>query len=311
MLEVSAAISRRVLPRLAQDVPVEGGLRQWLMTGAYYIDGKSTNETIVLTSVSLGQLTPYLAFDYERFALSSFESARYCGPEETRRKALGWPLLKIYYAAFFAAHAVLRATGHAVLRIDASYARQLTYIASAYDPNLRFASGSYSARIHQSSDLSFTLTLQRLNEAGAHEQLWQYFYKFLAELQNAVVESEEPNSTATVAEILAIQSQLSALGSGGGTWLSVLRNQINYQHLYGVWFPYDVSRRDAETFARIRRTPSSGIRLDSDPKAEPIVSFTSCCSVIAAINIEVSETLRKRPDVGRFQRLWNRLSSEA
>jgi hypothetical protein len=312
MLNVSAALSRRLLPQLVEEPPRPEGLRTWLEKGSFFIDEKSGPENLHLKNITLTELIPYLAHDYERFALSSFESLLFCSPEYNRPKAVGWPLLKIYYSAFFGAHAIMRATGNAILRIETRQAKRISEIASIFSPTLTITAGVYYFRMIQNIDNSIDVQLNKIADSGgAHDQFWKQFYSFLSTVTTKISENNEPDASAIVREIFEIQRLLSDNSRlPSGTWLSATRNNINYQHRHGVWFPYKLQAEASRSVSQVKLRDSLSIRLDYDTSYDPIQAFCACCHVIATISIDLSAILGKRTKNRRFIRLWNRLKSE-
>ena len=313
MLAFSAALIRRLLPHLSEDVPRLDGLRTWMENGSFYLGFGRTSDEILLQDVGLTELIPFISHDYERFALSSRESLVFCTPEATRPKAVGWPAAQLYYSAFFAAHAIMRATGQAVFRVEKSQAIRMSQIASLYVPNLKIAAGTYCSRLIQRPGLSVDMSLVELPEGGgAHDQFWKSFYIFIGELTAEVSARNEPEATTVLGETSELQSILSANGFKGGTWLSSIRNQIMYQHKYGVWFPFQKSESEAvEYMRRPEIRDSSSIRRDHNTSKDPLLAFFACCHLIAAINRDLAKALCQRGKTQRFKQLWRRLESGA
>jgi hypothetical protein len=43
-------------------------------------------------------------------------------------------------------------------------------------------------------------------------------------------------------------------GATAGTWLSQMRNRINYQHEFGVWFPFGASQSEVSYVGDLGKT---------------------------------------------------------
>lgn len=310
MLEASIAIARRMLPTTGVEIPRQGGMRTWLEDGSFFIEVDGPAQVIYLKGASLSEIGPFLSWDYERFALSSLESYIYCNIGTARPKALNWPLLKAYYSAFFAAHALMRATGRGVIRLEAKHAKQLSELASLFAADIHVTAGTFEFQLHQSDDHLQSVALKRLPDTGgAHEQSWRRFFIFLSELSEEVASNNEPESTTIVAEISDIKTLLASNGLSGGTWLSLIRNQINYQHQFGVWFPYSASFGHVYAVDPLNRTRSSTIRRDFSASRDPLNAFSAACQLIAAMNNDVAEMLSRKISAKRFKRLWERLET--
>lgn len=311
MLDLSAALIRRLLPELTEEPPRVEGFRTWIETGSFYVSVGSSPDSIVLNNIALTEFVPYVSYDYERFALSSLESLLFCNPEAKRPKAIGWPIAKIYYSAFFGAHAIMRATGHGVLRVENAQASRISKLISIFVPNFQIGSGTYYSRILQNLGSSPDVSLVRIADTGgAHDQFWRSFYNFLAGIMTEVSTNNEPNATAAVSEASEIRDTLAANGFNTGTWLSAVRNQITYQHKHGVWFPFYSSPTEAvKHVRRIGIRDSSTIRRDYNAAKEPLQAFCACCQLIAAINIDLANAICERNNTRRFSQLWTRLKS--
>lgn len=166
MLALSAALIRRLLPQLSADTPRPEGLRTWIQTGSFYLGPGTIADEILLLNITLTELVPFISFDFERFALSSFESVLHLAPEAMGPKALGWPLARLYYSAFFGAHAIMRATGQAVLRLESSQATRLSQIGLLYITGFKIESGTYHSALVQHPQLTIDTKLRKLSEAG-------------------------------------------------------------------------------------------------------------------------------------------------
>jgi hypothetical protein len=255
------------------------------------------------------EFTPFLSYDFERFSLASLESLQGCIPKTGTPKALNWPLIRVYYASFFAAHAIMRATGCGVFRLEAEQAKKLTEIAETFSCTATAKSGTYEFAISRKNHTTDIL-LNRIHEnGGAHELLWRQFYKFLSSISSSVADADEPDANLTIAEITQIQSLMSADAHVRGTWLTSIRNQVNYQHSFGVWFPYNISRKVQRVFGPSRREARAPIRLDYLPAQDTIQAFTECCRAVAAINFDITSAISARHNVQRFKQLWNRLNN--
>jgi hypothetical protein len=205
----------------------------------------------------------------------------------------------------------MRAVGQSVTRIDHQLASKITVIATLYSSSAKIEAGTYHLQVLQAQDRSFQARLKRLPDSGgAHDQFWRCFYSFLEDLSNTVSRANEPDATALVAEVSALQLILAANGLTSGTWLSSVRNRINYQHELGVWFPYGAGTTAIDVISGFSPLTEVRQRLDHNASSHPIEAFASCCREISATNISLSNALRQRGKTKRFNQLWERLISE-
>jgi hypothetical protein len=309
MLALAAVLIRRLLPHLSTESPRHEGLRTWLEAGSFYVGIGTAADEVLFQNLRLTEIVPFIAFDFERFALSSVETALHHGTEIMGPKALGWPLVRLYYAAFFGAHAIMRATGQAVLRIENSQALRISQIGSFYLPSFKVSTGTYSWALVENPDLTIDGHMRKLPDAGgAHDQFWRTFYAFLGSISDEVVRNKEPEATVATAEASDLRDILCSNGFSGGTWLSAVRNQLTYQHRYGAWFPFQ--RSDTETVEYMRRLEikdSASIRRDHNASKHPLLAFAACCQLITGLSFEVAEGLCQRSGNTRLKHLLNQL----
>lgn len=129
-----------------------------------------------------------------------------------------------------------------------------------------------------------------------------------------IVGANEPDAATVITRLQDLQRLLTSRGSlAGGTWLSAIRNQINYQHEYGVWFPFGALESDVRHAARIGYVDIDTTRLDYDTKKEPLKAFCAGSLFIAALCSDLSSKLAGQATKrnAEFVRNWQRLSGEA
>lgn len=293
--DLVGAVERRMLPSLALLESNKDGLRGWLEKGQYNFGKNTVLNKISIENVYWEDMVPFIGYDFSRFSLSSLETIAICARSLDDAKEMAWPLLKLYYAAFFAAHAILRLTGNGVIRLDQSIANRLSQFASNFGLQVQFSSGNYAYKVSQVSTSLVQLDLTvATGGAGAHEQFWTEFDKFLKSLALDVVAQSDPDSNAIIAEIDALQAALSGNGAFRGTWLSDFRNKLNYRHEYSVWFPYGASRKSFSDYKRIDLGHSISLNLNGDHIREPIKTFISTCFTLSKIHHMLSTRLRSR-----------------
>jgi hypothetical protein len=223
---------------------------------------------------------------------------------------LGWPLLKLYYAAFFAAHSIMRATGGGILRVEPAQARQLADLATLYGANIGVTAGTFEMRLSQLDDRSLGVKLTRISEGGgAHDQLWRRFNAFLSNVSDEAVQNSEPAASDIARDVMELQSVMQSNGLTAGTWLSSVRNQINYQQQHGVWFPYGASAPVVQAVRRLSIRETESIRRDYNPSKEPILAFGSTCHLIVSIASQLAVSAASRIKSRRFSGLWRRVNS--
>lgn len=234
-------------------------------------------------------LGPAEAFGYDatRFAAASFETIHNIPLRLPHPKALGWLLIQSYYSAFFSAQAILRMLGISLTYVDGEGVKRIARLASAYgnlnDVNL--VSGQYLIRSKpQLTRLDFSLA----NGAnGPHVAVWRVVAQLLSDVSTAILVSSPASVNAQRAALRLDNLRLALTEDGGlanGSWLSQVRNSVNYQLAYGVWYPYQGSGANYDSFPAIltkwRKEPLSwDLSPDSSRKLQRYLE--SCISLVS------------------------------
>lgn len=228
------------------------GLAETLLTKAYMLE--TANPSISLLFKIPQQdldLPQSFAFEAARFSNATFESLLDARPSNSNEKSLGWPLIRTYYAAFFAAHALLRICGESVTFLTTKQTNNLNQVAQIYtgQPS-NFSNGIFHFKITNSSRKIQLTQLSR--GGGSHEDFWKIFYKFLIEVEDVLAQkfASSPEAITAIKTSQSLRKSLSRENCTQGSWLSQSRNSINYRHEYGIWFPYKINRQKASSIAR-------------------------------------------------------------
>lgn len=194
-----------------------------------------------------GTVPTAFAAEINRFSSASFETVAGARSSPGLERSLGCPLIRCYYGAFFAAHALLRITGESITYVPQALCHRLDQLTATYiGMSPRLGAGLYHV---QTSTPTRTLSLTKIGAGGgSHEFLWQRFYTFLTNVENelALNFGTLPEAVQAIQTSNDLRSTLSRAGASQGTWLSHSRNAINYRHLYGVWYPYGIRQDRAE-----------------------------------------------------------------
>jgi hypothetical protein len=178
------------------------------------------------------------ASDAAKAAMASLESIETAQAEE---RGQGWTAIRTYYAGFFAAHAIQRMLGRAVIQVDVPAASAVDAVANLFG---MAASGSFSEGMYvlHADAAAKTVTLKKWRaKGGSHVCLWVQLVAQLREVITALLASRHATSVATAVatKLTEIEQVLTDRGSTvRGSWLSTIRNRVNYHQDFGVWYPY-------------------------------------------------------------------------
>lgn len=234
-----------VLPQLARldifnEVPAtEMDIRVWVANQDYLISVPLSSKAFSLDVRTPAHVKAALANDCNRMAIAAFETISGISKDQVMPKSGAWGVIRAYYAAFFAAHGILRLCGVFCSQLDSAHVRKIFEVADLLGQANELTSlekGFFQIII----DLSFrTASFDKLKDS--HRDTWGAFLTLISRLIDDV-----PNTTALSYQKLEASLILSnikdSLTQSGytekGNWLSSVRNHVNYQHGYGVWYPY-------------------------------------------------------------------------
>lgn len=313
MLPIVAALWRRSHPDLVQADPRDGGVRAWLTTGSFMVDPGSTSQRLILRNIVKSEFFAHQLFDFQRFALSSFESLVSSRVDANRPKALGWPLLKAYYSAFFGAHALVRSAGQSVIRIEAKQASVLGDLASIAGLTLSVQAGTYALQLVQNANLTLDVILEQLDESGGvHAVFWRTFCRdYLSRTIENETTSGAVDANEAIGKLTDLKAVLTARGANAGTWLSQIRNSINYQHEYGVWFPFATPRDQVDHIRSLDFRTLPVARLDFDRIKQPVQAFCIGGLFIARLSYDLSCLFSDNTSPSfSFPKVWKRLRTQ-
>ena len=262
-----------------------------LMTTERFLDKKNVtvNRPVSKGEFSLYVGNPkktitYFSQEADRFASASFESLMMAEPRPELTRSIGWVLIRGYYSAFFAMHALLRLHGWACTRIIGNSIDSINKeIETLYPGTVKIEGGLYFLEaVNGGSEI--LLSKMNTTNGGSHEVLWSLLAKYMRVVTDtALTDKTDPVSNATIT--VAIDGFLALLKKkGGAIWFTQVRNRVNYTHEYGAWYPYLGSSCD------IHRINSSLNRWLAPPEnalaeisLEELVQFSAACSFLVSL----------------------------
>lgn len=250
--------------------------------------------TILSAPISSGEFSVYLsnprrtvdffAHEADRFATASFESLLMETSRADHARSTGWTLIRGYYAAFFALHALIRLHGWACTRISGTAISSINKeIHSLYPGSNKVESGLYFLEVI-SGGAEVLLKKMDVGNGGSHEMLWSLLSKYLKAITDtALSDKTDPEANESIA--VAIDGFLNFLKRKGGvSWLAQVRNRVNYSHEHGAWFPYSASTCDVpRIYAGLRGWMLPPEEAFSSSAADDLVQFSEACSFIVSL----------------------------
>jgi len=293
-------------------VPRTVGLRAWLAKGNYQIYSAPTSTLTELDYVAGHDLLVGLANEVNRFTQAMLESFQSLSIVQGLPKSAGWRVIKTYYSAFYAAHAILRMTGQSLLNLDGPSKTVLNRLTTAFGYTPVVVNGFYHATL-KPSDKKLELKKVSLNQGGSHEAMWSQFASWVRNASTHVLS----NRTIPAIEAQQIASGLIALEgalrseNSNGAWLSRVRNRVTYRQEMGVWYPYQRSTGALNLSIPMGlAAPAIEARQLATTK-EPLMLFYRACRTIVALCLEFCHEMAGRCQNGRSFHDFGILALEA
>jgi hypothetical protein len=282
-----------------------GGVGTWLLGRDYQVYVPLIPDGATLSFTVPDPLLAAFASDVASMSAAAFETLD--GIQQSTRlpKSVGWLLTRTYYAAFFAAHAVLRMLGRSCTNLETGHMAAIHAIADAYGnrAGISLTRGQYGILV---SNTHREVSLQKRagTDGGSHGAMWSMFSQLLSDLISALLPAGRISVPAqqVAAKLTELQQALTFSGGmQGGNWLSHVRNKANYQLAFGAWFPYAERERYYEQLFRV------GARWIEDPMSLPVWAqsgrdlqrFMEACTLIVAICRSLSEDMSRRCSAGK------------
>lgn len=295
-----------LLPQLGEAGSEGLNLHQWIGSNRFSTAQLIGNQWH-LQAYSEEELYSTFTPDFQRFSFSSFETFSLVRLENDHCASTSWPLLKLYYAAFFAAHAITRATGNGHVNLDKKVTKAVNdYLSIVGDTN-EFSSGSYKASLKETEG-SLCLILEPSNDgSGVHDSFWRYFCNFLDGLGTAAVTQALPSANSFLRETNALQSCIKDK-SKAGVWFSATRNAINYRHDFDCWLPNSKKSKPRQLdFSSSLGDPDTMESLLHE-RSNDLVRLVNLSIYLASLNHQI--LLRIENDISgntAFVRRWRKL----
>ena len=167
----------------------------------------------------------------------------------------------------------------------------------------------YSVNENASGQVSMVLK-PYVEGGGVHESFWRYFASYLEALSKDAVSKGSPDAASFLAGVSEITPLLKRGAGKNSVWYSAIRNEINYQHLHGVWYPPKKAKINTSAINAVKLLGSSSVRLDYSATTAPLNAFLNLSQYLACLNYELAEYISARSTAARhFGSNWRRLKA--
>lgn len=219
-------------------------LKVWLSEGNYYINNAQPG--LSLFCQNKDELKKCFSLDAFRFASHAAQTVHEMEKSTAYEKLTSWRVIQAYYAAYFAAHAILRFFGKSFSHLESghvAFLRGRCQSEAGYTPTL-----PSSYYLIESCPTTQNLSFTRCDES--HKDLWKCFLALITALEQQVLtlRASQERLQEISANFLDLRESLTNRGRfPAGNWLSNVRNEVNYKSLEGVWFPFSKSTPSFES----------------------------------------------------------------
>jgi hypothetical protein len=214
----------------------------WICDEEYQIYNLPTEKKFVLNVSRQGPLLEAFAADVNRISVAAFETPDSLVRSASFPRSTAWLIIKTYYAAFFAAHALLRMLGKSCAPLDREQINSITRVADLYGnaPAKPMVGGLYCMTFSATANELEGIRIKSV-AAGPHEAFWLIFQERIEKLSSEVLATgigTLANRQIVSTKLSDLASNLSFAASGKGRWLSAVRNAVNYNQKLSTWYPY-------------------------------------------------------------------------
>jgi hypothetical protein len=271
--------------------------------GAFYPSYDTATTTWLFNFGASDPVSLFYANECSRFASASFQTYSTVFEDFEVAERVPWALVRAYYAAFYAGHSILRILGSSCTYIDGSRLTTLRRILALHGITVSFQGGLYETTIKgNGSEISFEWLGSGLG--GTHEQFWHVFNKEMARIEQEILRGSLPQLQAQQAwDCLGKFRSVITRGTSTASWLSNVRNAVQYRHTHGVWFPFQLLKSDRLILSRLAK------RWDGDPLAIPLAtsncgelgSFVAGCTFVVTCCRSLIARIAERGKRGRSE----------
>jgi len=280
----------------------ERGLIGLIASEHFQVYSQTSSTTAELHFSDWDSVAQAFAADCARMSMAAVETLEGNLASPRLPKSIGWLLIRAYYGGFFGAHALGRMLGRSVTRLDTSATNAIDRVAALFGTNTPggLQRGLY---VCTADGAAKTLSLAKIVADSSHEAFWIDFAKLLQVATTRILSRTKASATAQRAASTLAEIE-DAIKDGGsqlkGSWLSVIRNRINYQHGFGAWYPYQSSQDyygQLQGKAQSWRNDPDTFSIWPRPGRE-LQRFVETSTLLVAICIDVSKDMTKRCPAG-------------
>lgn len=276
-----------------------GRLNEWVGSGQYYFDSPVSPGRAVFVLKPGATLVNLFAAEMSRFSSAAIETSLGVARSDMP-KSVAWLMIQTYYAAFYAAHSILRSVGVSVTNFKTGECQKADEIAVL----LGFSEGILDAAQFKCQYGVGRLECNKALGGGIHEQFWRVFDAFLQDLlggipRNALLSASD--ARIAISKLTNLQTLMRFGTHRFGNWLSTVRNEVTYMQQHKVWFPFGRTRAECDhLFSLQKEWRKNPDRLELPTPDEGIAErFVRTCAFLVSLSIEIVNDMALRCPNGK------------
>ena len=278
-------------------------IKTWLQDGDYELDLASSASITPVIRNATKSFEPTLAREVDRFLCAMGESFAELQPSRFASRSMGWALIRAYYSSYFAAHALLRMTGRCVTQIDGSLSSSMMRSLQPSGPMPAWQIGNAQYLIRYDEGQQLLLFDDKHNaKGGSHQFVWKKFGELLSELIN----SSKSLGAVYQSEVLLLERMADTLTSQqrvpDHSWLSSIRNSVNYGFSHSTWFPFEgMDSQHSSRLVKLLVCKSSQDSFTSSPSNQSeLEKFCEAASFLVSFANSTANTIVRRSESRSF-----------
>jgi hypothetical protein len=243
--------------------------------------------------------------DAARLAMACFTSMKKIEDAIADPDSISWALIRLYYASFYGSHSVLRILGHSCTYFDSRHTSHLKLLLEARGNPISsdLPSGLYSCSLN-AGQTGFGMCQAGGRVGSPHQTFWQIFDAFLSSSTDTLLAPPTDDARGRHLSSTHARDVFSKLEAfrrilrrgAGASWLSSIRNDIQYKHGLGVWRPLQLNRTERSLILRLSqqwtRDPMK-IEVDSPPTGD-LPAFVLACAFTTSMCRVLLERIKEK-----------------
>ncbi len=241
-----------------------------------------------------GPIVDALAGESSRLACAAFQSFADTWEQLNDANAAPWGLVKTYYSAFYAGHALLRIFGSGCTYLHGLRLQLVKQVLQAYGVADLPKKGLYKVSATQRDRV---LVVTAVPCEGTHDGFWKVLYATMREATDSILTAGVLPTTDAQQVWGTLDSWIALCTQNGGhlAWPSELRNVLQYRQERDVWFPSALRAGDRRVLSGIaERWKSLPESINIQPNAGELGRFVSVCTFLVALCYAVIERIAGR-----------------